>query len=70
MRPVCQAERAAAHCVPPEQRTVAGPAADASGGGLTNRAKHVNKTENGFMLFLKSKFLYFLFLNVFLVRSD
>lgn len=36
MRPVCQAERAAVHCVPPEQRTFAGPGADVSGGGLTN----------------------------------
>lgn len=45
MRPACRAERAAAHCVPPEQRTVAGPGADASGGGLTNQAKQGNKTQ-------------------------
>lgn len=45
MRPVCRAERAAAHCVPPERRTVAGLGADASGGGLTNQAKHRNKTQ-------------------------
>lgn len=45
MRPVCQAERAAAHYVPPEQRTVDAPGVDASGGGLTNQANHRNKTQ-------------------------
>lgn len=45
MRPVCQAVRAAAHYVPPEQRNVDAPGADASGGGLTNQAMHRNKTQ-------------------------
>lgn len=36
MHPVCPAERAAAHCVPLKQRTVAGHGADVLGGGLTN----------------------------------
>lgn len=35
MCPVCQAERAVTRCGPPEQRTVGGLGADASGGGLT-----------------------------------
>lgn len=34
---MCQAERAAAHCVPPEQRIVGDPGVDASGGGLTKK---------------------------------
>lgn len=42
MRPVCQAERAEAHYVPPEQRTADGLCADVSGGGSTNQANTDN----------------------------
>lgn len=38
MRPVCQAERAAAHYEPPEQRTAGDPGADVSDGESTNQA--------------------------------
>lgn len=38
------AEKAAVHCVPPEQRTAAGPGAVVLGGGLTKEARFENKT--------------------------
>lgn len=39
MHPVCQAERAAARCEPPEQRTVDGRDEGASDDGSTREAK-------------------------------
>lgn len=70
---MCQAERAAAHCVPPEQRIVGDPGVDASGGGLTNQAKQNNKTWRTSKyndLYQTQHILHVFSYGLFLMRSD